>query len=116
MSATASVDHSADPEGGRSPAGSAAPDVMAVDWYTVRGLGRAPGHTAIVILTLAVGIDASSAMFGVIHAILVRPRPFRARNEWSAGSRWWGGVRRERAVDRSAIVRFAVLAKVSLDE
>jgi predicted permease len=43
---------------------------------TLRGLAAARGHTAIVILTLALGMGASSAVFAVVHAVLLRPLPF----------------------------------------
>jgi predicted permease len=44
--------------------------------YALRGLGRSPGFTATVILTLALGIGANAAMFGVIDRLMFRPYPF----------------------------------------
>lgn len=41
--------------------------------YAVRALGRAPAFSFAVILTLTVGIGASTAIFGVVNAILLRP-------------------------------------------
>jgi predicted permease len=41
-----------------------------------RALSRRPGFTLVAILTLAVGIGASSAVFGVVHAVVLRPLPF----------------------------------------
>jgi putative ABC transport system permease protein len=44
----------------------------------VRSLLRSPGYAAAAILTLAVGIGASTAMFSLIHAALLRPLPYSA--------------------------------------
>jgi putative ABC transport system permease protein len=44
--------------------------------FTVRSLGRSPGYTVVVVLTLAIGIGAATALFSVVHGILLRPLPF----------------------------------------
>src|SRR5262245_11072552 len=44
--------------------------------YAVRALRRAPGVSLTAILTLALGIGATTTMFAVVHAALWRPLPF----------------------------------------
>ena len=44
--------------------------------YATRTLGRAPAYTAIAVLTLALGIGANTAIFSVIHGVLLKDLPF----------------------------------------
>ena len=43
---------------------------------TLRLLRRSPGFSAVVIITLALGIGANGAIFSVVRSVLYRPMPF----------------------------------------
>jgi len=49
--------------------------------YAIRSLARRPLFTAVILLTLALGIGSTVAIFSVANAVLFRPLPFRDSEE-----------------------------------
>ena len=46
--------------------------------HGIRGLSKAPAFSAAVVMALALGIGASTAIFSVVNAVLLRPLPYPA--------------------------------------
>ncbi len=110
--------------------------------YGLRTLARQPGFAATALLTLALGIGATTAIFSVVHAVVLRPLPFAAPDrlvavtnlytrtgltgatvsgpdviDWQAGSRSFAALAHYRAYESSVVVAgradYAMVVRVS---
>lgn len=75
--------------------------------YAFRQIRRAPGFTALVVLTLAIGIGATTAMFSVVDAMLLRPLRFPGAER--ASEVWTQRAEGANAQPGAAILAFSVL-------
>src|SRR5689334_14548542 len=88
--------------------------------YALRSLGRGPWFAATAIGTLALGIGANTAIFSLVHAVVLRPLPFPHADRVVAVMETWRGRRggisagnfadlraASRSFERLAAVRYA---------
>ncbi|MHC4519175.1 MAG: ABC transporter permease [Planctomycetota bacterium] len=65
--------------------------------YGFRMVARSPGFATLVVGILAVGIAANTALFSVVHAVILRPLPYKDSHRlvtiWEEGSRFDEGFR-----------------------
>src|SRR5687768_5759123 len=64
--------------------------------FALRGLRKNPGFAATAIITLALGIGSSTAIFSVVNAILLRPLPYEDPERLAIV---WADLRQRNVVD-----------------
>jgi putative ABC transport system permease protein len=86
--------------------------------YAGRGMARSPGFVAVVVVALALGIGVNTAIFSVVHAVLLRPLPYDDPDRIVSVSNRWDGTPAARLsdpeyLDYSEQTRTMTLAAVS---
>jgi putative ABC transport system permease protein len=62
-------------------------------WYSARLLRRQPRYALVVVLTMALGIGATTALFSVTYGVLVKPLPWEDADELVVLTETRGGNR-----------------------
>ena len=61
--------------------------------FAVRTLAKRPGFTGTAVLTLGIGVGATTAIFSVVNGVLLRPLPYpdaeRLVNVWQVNHDWF---------------------------
>jgi predicted permease len=60
----------------RSQGDSVMTTIMRDVSYAARQLAREPGFAAVLLVTISLGIGGATAIFSVVHAVLLRPLPY----------------------------------------
>src|SRR5260370_16076054 len=79
--------------------------------FPARGLRKNPGFTAVSLLSLALGIGATTSIFSVVYAVLINPYPYAKPNEiWAPSIR---SLKTPQGRGAHSIREFQEIAKLS---
>jgi hypothetical protein len=80
--------------------------------FALRQLLKSPGFTAVAVLTLALGIGGSSAVFSLINGVILRPLPYSEPDRLV--SVWTEVPEKGSRKERSAYANYALIGKASV--
>src|SRR5712691_5027259 len=75
--------------------------------FAIRTLSQCPAFTALVVLTLGLAIGANTAIFSLVHAVLLRPLPFGDPSRVLSVMETWKGLRGDVSGGNFADLRLA---------
>lgn len=89
--------------------------------YAYRGFLRQPGFTAVALLSLLLGIGASTALFSVVYGVVIAPYPYATPNEiWAPAvvpngeqAKGWRGYTRREFRDMAKMSAFSSVMATS---
>ena len=80
--------------------------------YAVRGLLRTPSFAAVAILTLALGIGATSAIFSVLNGVVLKPLPYPESDELVMLWHWYPEVNMQASISVPAFQDYQEMNRV----
>src|ERR1700679_806647 len=91
--------------------------------YAVRGLKRTPGFAVVALLSLALGIGATTALFSVVYGVLIAPYPYAKPDEILAPAvvgpheavRFWHSYSRREFVEIQKLPAFSGVMATALN-
>jgi len=91
--------------------------------YALRGLRRTPGFAVVALLSLGLGIGATTALFSVVYGVLIAPYPYAKPEEiWAPAvvgpkeaARNWHSYSRREFVEMQQLPAFSSVMATTLD-